>query len=318
MSAPMVEFKSVILMPTLHLVDLFDIKKVKDFVHKMRAWVVNNPDTWMHEGVSGDCWEVLHSWNDSIVESRKNEDDDEDETVGYFPSDDILSAALLDLFNLGEGEGARANFKKLKMKPCKEGNISLPDIMAHQIVWYNQLRNTPSEHLPARSELIKIFLDSITHDDLRQRLYNEYNAEKESMQVQKKSSVEPKKKSIKDYLNTFVSIAKEMAQVLARATIIRSTNSSASSSNDELTRMVSNAVKRVLNTQVNEMSHSARRKATKKAKGALNTVTAPKFTQKEMRCYGCNNKGHGRNNCPLKDHKDFVKHPNHATKTIPM
>jgi len=162
MTEPMVELKSVILMPTLHLDDLTSEKKVSDFVTKMRAYVVNNPNTWMYQSVFGDCWDVLSQWNDTIVESRKDDGDEPDEVqAGFSPSDDVLVAALLGLFDLGESEGARANFTKIKMKSSKNGNVHLPDIMAHQIAWTNMLKNTPDEHWPARAELIKIFIDSI-------------------------------------------------------------------------------------------------------------------------------------------------------------
>jgi hypothetical protein len=305
---------TIVVKPTLNLTDLGDSKKVANFVRKIRSYIVTHPETRMYDGVAGDCWSILSEWNEQLFISDLEIDGNVQ--TGYFPDDEVLAACLLDLYNLGEGEGARESFKKIKMKVNKSGVVCLEDVMSYQIQWSNCLKDTLECHMPQRVDLVKWFIAGVSHEELRSRLKTEYESEKSSAANSRKFEC----RDIKDWISRFVKLAKELAQVLARANIIlrrTSDKSSNSSPSDDFQSMVTSAVKnslKTLNTSVKGKSTSRSRKRGSAHVASDDSSKAVK--QGDMVCYGCANEGHGRNNCPYKDHKDFCKFPKKCTKRI--
>ena len=307
------DVKAVLLMPTLHVNDLFSESKVTTFVKKMKSYVVSNPGTKMYEGVAGDVWEMLIDHSSEIALTQSVATEEGEGVSGYFPEDETLTQVLRDLFNLGQGEGARATFKKLKMKACKDGNITLEDVIKYQVEWRTLLRVTDPSHWPQRVDLIKIFFDGISHNEISQKLKVQFDADKEARKTKKTAP----ELTVENYIKSFVEIGRDLAEVLSRANNIRAANSSSRAS-DDLSTLVN--VKKAYSIRVGSDDTdggSLGRNAKRKLKLSLNTSGEGK-SQKGFTCWGCNLKGHSRDKCPHKAHKDFVKFPGKATKSIKL
>ena len=293
--------RQVIMMPVLVSNDLKDAKKIKTFITDSRAYLLRNTKKRMHEGVGGDVWETLMKWTDLI---RPDVDTLGRSLKTFTPSDDLLTRALLSVHSMGEIDGAIVDFQKIKMGAAQNGEVSLNAAIQYEIEWSQQVKMTPSSDMPSSKELISAFLEGITHFSLREKVKTFYMnlspAEKEKMNYDKISKI-------------FCADAREMANINYKFKLNKRLTNSASS----LEKIVENAVKNALSTRIvkdvdtqQPLSRGQKRRALSALK---NEGGAPR-----TKCYGCGHIGHGRDKCPNKAVKGFVKSPGTCTQPLKL
>ena len=295
--------KGVLMMPVLNSRTLGKKASIEKFVQLFDGFLVNKPTARFAEAVEGDAWKIIAVMCPDLP------------TLPAEVQNEEFRRELLKMHSTtSQPELLIKKWGKIKMPKASNGVVNLEHCIQYFVEFLAAVNLTTEEERP-RAKLIRdVFVAGVQPLGFQRVLKEKFLKTYKDVEVM---------------LHTFLLLAKEQVALQNQLAAFQDADddvATTAGSQANVQKMVKAMVAEQLGVPdtaadpAPPLSKNARKKAkSKAAKVALNA----KFTAKSVAvadankvCWGCGHGGHGRNTCPNKNRKGFVKFPNKATGPI--
>jgi len=299
--------KGILLMPVLNSKTLGHKSAIEKFVRTFDSFLVHQANARFAEAVEGSAWAII-----AIMCPDLEKDPTKVLNVDF-------RRELLKLHSsTSQPELLLRKWGKIKMRDTTSSSVDLESCIQYFVEFLAAFQLTSSEERPRSSKTRDVFLKGIRPAGLQRTLREK--ARKRSVY-----------KDTEGLCALFLSCAKEQVTLQNKVKAFQDAGSDSSTSGKssaEVKMMVTSMVAAQLGvadaaadgSAAGKSKFAKRRAAAKAVKAALNTklVKADHVPDAEKVCYGCGYPGHGRNNCPHRGRKGFLKFPEKAKKPISL